>query len=205
MSTKQKTTILGFLIIIFFAIILLVISSNPFIINFDGSIHSWIANHQSPSIYGFMHSITKIGDNLETLIIFIVFGLFLFIREKKSFKIFTISCLSGIFITEALKYLVLRARPYNLIEHGPSFPSFHAMIATVFLCSSIILLVPLMKKTFSKNIFVLATSIIFPLVAFSRIYLSVHWMSDVITGIILGLICFISSYLVYCYKKENVL
>ncbi len=186
----NRKTILSVLIIIFLTITLLVVNNNSSVINIDNSVNNWITSHQSPSVSNFMLSITKICDNLQTLIIFIVFGLFLFIKNKSYFKTFVVSCLSSILITEALKYIILRARPDNLIEYGPSFPSFHAMMATVFLCSCIILLAPLMKNVFSKNIFVLASSISFPLVAFSRIYLSVHWASDVIAGIILGLICF---------------
>ena len=204
-ASKKEKMVLSVLIIIFLAITLLVVSNNSFIISLDNSIHGWIANHQSPSVSNLMSSITKVCNNLETVIIFLIFGLFLFLKNRKSLKIFIFTSFSGVVLTEVIKYSVQRARPFNLLEQGPSFPSFHATIATVFLLSSVYLLAPLMFKNYSRRIFVLATSIVFTLVAFSRIYLSVHWTSDVIAGIVLGLICFISSSLIYCYKKENVL
>jgi len=205
MNKKNTIIILNFLILFFLVITLLVLNNNAFILNSDQIIHTWIADHQSPSFYNYMLSITNIGDVLGTIIIFIVFGLFLFLKNKTSFYIFTLVTFSGIVLTQIIKYFVQRARPINLLEQGFSFPSSHAMIATVFLLSSIYLLAPQMKKIFSKNTFLIVTVIIFPLVAFSRIYLSVHWASDVIAGIVLGLICFVFSSFMYCHKKENVL
>jgi undecaprenyl-diphosphatase len=171
----------------------------------DNTIDSWIASQQTPSLYGFMLSITNIGDVLGTIIIFVVFGLFLFRKNKKFFYIFATASTSGIVLTEIIKHLIQRARPFNLLETGFSFPSAHAMISTVFLLSSIYLIAPLLNNKFSKYTFLLITSIVFPLVAFSRIYLSVHFTSDVVAGITLGSICFLFSWLMYCYKKENVL
>jgi len=200
-----KITILSFLILFFLAITLLILNNNVFILNLDQAVHTLITSHLSPSFYSWMLSITNIGDILSTIIIFTVFGLFLFSKNKTSFYIFTLATASGIASTQIIKHFVQRARPINPLEQGFSFPSAHAMIATVFLLSSIYLLAPHMKKVFSKNTFLIVTAIIFPLVAFSRIYLSVHWASDVIAGIVLGLICFVFSSFTYCYKKENVL
>ena len=70
---------------------------------------------------------------------------------KKYFYIFTLTTASGFALVEIIKYLVQRARPYNLLEQGYSFPSAHATIVTIFLLSSIFLLAPLMKKVFTKS------------------------------------------------------
>jgi undecaprenyl-diphosphatase len=153
-----------------------------------------------------MISITKIGDVYEVLAIIAIFGLFLLLKNKDYFYSFVITSGLGVTLSWIIKWLVQRARPVNsLMEYDYSFPSSHATIAAIFLLSSIFLLIPLMKKGFSKNIFATIVCIIFPLVAFSRIYLSVHWTSDVIAGILLGAICFIFSKTICCHKKENVL
>ncbi|MFH0755093.1 MAG: phosphatase PAP2 family protein [bacterium] len=188
---KNKTIILSFLILIFLIITFFVINQNTFIINLDNIINNFMGNNQIPYINKTMSSITKIGDVYETFIIFIIFGLFLILKNKKKFYIFTFATFLGIISTEIIKHLIQKVRPYNLIEQGFSFPSAHTVIATIFLFSSIFLLLPMMKENFLKKVFLLIISIIFPLIAFSRIYLSFHWTSDVFAGIILGLICFI--------------
>ncbi|MCX6717519.1 MAG: phosphatase PAP2 family protein, partial [Candidatus Taylorbacteria bacterium] len=123
----------------------------------------------------------------------------------KFFYSFSIATGLGTLLPLGLKFVTQIQRPSSLLEQDYSFPSAHVTIATVFLLSSIFYLVPLMKEGFSKTSFALITYIVFPLVAFSRIYLSVHWMSDVIAGIVLGFICFIIAEIICCHKKENVL
>jgi hypothetical protein len=61
-------------------------------------------------------------------------------------------------------------RPNILIEQDFSFPSSHATASTIFLISGIFLISPFIKNKFSKNIFLIVISIIFPLVIFSRLY-----------------------------------
>ncbi len=205
LSTKSKTIILSSLILAFLTITFLVVNKNVFVINLDNLINNFMLSHQYYSMTDMMLSITKVLDPFESFIIFAVFGLFLILKNKKYFYTFTLATTSGIILTEIIKHLTQRARPYNLLEQGFSFPSAHATVATIFILSSIFLLVPLMKKGVLKNTFLLVALIVFPLVAFSRIYLSVHFMSDVVAGIILGSICFLFARIICCYKKENML
>ena len=183
----------------------LVVTNNTNVTNLDKVIYNFINTHQSSSVYNFLLSITKIGDVFESFIIFLIFGLFLMLKDKNNLYKFIQTTFLGLALVEIIKYFIQRTRPVNPLELGLSFPSAHATLATVFLLSSIFLLAPLIKEKISKNIFLTATSIIFPLIAFSRIYLSVHWTSDVVAGIILGSVCFIFSEIICCHKKENVL
>jgi len=202
---KKNLWFLTFLITIFVIITILIVNKNISLIELDILINNSILNNQHTFITEMMHSITKIGNFYEVIAMFIVFGIFLFVKNKKSLDTFIITIFLGGITTVLIKSLTGRDRPTSFIEQDFSFPSVHASIATIFLLSSIYLMSPVMKKGFSRNIFILSTYTIFPLVAFSRIYLSVHWFSDVVAGIILGAICFVSAVIVSCYKKENVL
>ena len=203
MTNKKRILVLciiAFLIITFF-----VLNKFIFVINFDQVINNFMLAHQYPSITSFMLSITKILNPIEAVIIFAIFGLFLFLKNRHYFYSFTIATALGTLLPLGLKFLTQIQRPNLLLEQDFSFPSAHATIATIFLLSSIFFLMPLMKNGFSKNIFKIITYIVFPLIAFSRIYLSVHWTSNVLAGIVLGFICFIIGEIICCQKKENVL
>jgi undecaprenyl-diphosphatase len=155
-----------------------------------------------------MLSITKVCNIPESIIIFIIFSIFLILKKKKQlFYLFTTFTALGTLLPFIIKPLIERIRPLSnlLLETDYSFPSGHATIATVFLISSIVIIAPLIKNSFSRKIFILCTSIIFPLVIISRVYLSVHWFSDVLAGILLGSICYILASFVCCLKKKNML
>lgn len=202
---KNKSLILSILILSFLVITFFVVNNNIFILDLNNTVRMYIESHQSPFMFKTMLLITQLGNYYEVALIFFVYSLFLFLKNKLNLYIFVLSTFLGTILPLIIKLLTKIPRPSLLLEHDFSFPSSHATIATVFLLSSLFLLSPYLKNKFTKTIFVLITSIVFPLVAFSRIYLSVHWTSDVIAGIILGSICFIFAKIVCCQKKENVI
>ncbi len=189
----MKNKILLSLITIFLLITVLVIHENSLVMRFDALIANLIGMVQSPFLDRFALSFTKIGDAYESLYIFIIFGLFLIAQKKKyAFYTLTLATGFGIIFTQSMKLLVERARPISnmLVETTFSFPSGHAAISTIFLLGSVLLVAPLIKNIFIRDVFVFATFILFPFVAISRLYLSVHFASDVIAGILLGYMCF---------------
>jgi len=132
----------------------------------------------------FFKYITYLG---EFFIILIILTILLFFRKKEEKNIpllwISLFLLGGVVI--ALKFLISRARPFELISFYPfaglvdySFPSLHSAVAIFAL---IVLIKEVPKQ---KLIWILIGLLIF----FSRIYLEVHYLSDVFGGIILGLI-----------------
>lgn len=96
----------------------------------------------------------------------------------------------GVYLLNFLiKNIIERPRPVgiNLItESGFSFPSGHAMVSMAFYSY----LAYLLNKKIPQKYHILVYAIIFLLVVFvsiTRIYLGVHYASDVVAGIILGL------------------
>ncbi len=97
------------------------------------------------------------------------------------------------FTTVLIKFLVLRPRPLNqlLIEDNFSFPSGHATVAAVFYTFIFYYLYKHAKTKFAKILSATVGILLVALIAFSRIYLQVHYFSDVLVGLIIGLLGFI--------------
>ncbi len=120
-------------------------------------------------------------EYVNLLVIIVIFTLFFLLKDKKQIPPFIISIVLALSIATLLKYIIMRPRPFetlqiiNLIDKtGYSFPSGHTTYAFIPLYF-------LHKKEF--KIWLLIAIII----AFSRIYLGVHYLSDVIAGAILGI------------------
>ncbi|MFA6797624.1 MAG: phosphatase PAP2 family protein [Candidatus Paceibacterota bacterium] len=208
MSLKNKKKLLIILLGLFLLIILSVITNYEPLLLLDRTIQVFSNTIHSPFIDQIMISITKIGNTYESLLIFIFFSLFLISKKKKlSSYFFTIITSLGIIIPEIIKLTIKRIRPVSdlLAETGYSFPSGHATISTIFLISSFLIIAPNIKDQFSRYVFIICTTLIFPLIALSRIFLSVHWFSDVLGGILLGFMCYLLTSIFCCQKKENML
>ena len=93
-----------------------------------------------------------------------------------------------IFITlsnQILKRIFKRTRPlgYRLIKAtGYSFPSGHAMVSMAFYGLLIYIIYHLIDNKIIRNILITINIIIILLIGISRVYLGVHYLSDVIVG-----------------------
>ena len=127
--------------------------------------------------------ITQFGSALLLIILTVVLAII--IKDKKiSFSIFLNLILVGL-INQILKRIVQRPRPteYRIIdEKGYSFPSGHSMASVAFYGFLIYLIYKKVKNPKLKWIFILLLSILIILIGSSRIYLGVHYTSDVLAG-----------------------
>lgn len=114
---------------------------------------------------------------------------------------------SGSAVSTVLKHLIERPRP-DLVEHfdrtfTASFPSGHAMISMLAFLTLAAVVVRLCA-TRALRIFVLVTALaVAVLVGVSRVYLGVHWPSDVAAGWCLGVSWACASWLVADHLEHN--
>ena len=115
-----------------------------------------------------------------------------------------ISCMSlGYIFGTSIKIIVQRARPEQglVSASGFSFPSGHATMAVIFFSLLIYLFRDEIKNKALRWIFVAGCWLLIFLVGISRVYLGVHWLSDVLAGWALGL--FVVSLGIVVFRKKN--
>ena len=143
-------------------------------------------------ISDFVTPIAKFITNFGGVIrlIFITTILLIFIKNKL-IKIYIVLnlAISGI-LNQILKNIVQRPRPteFRLIdEKGYSFPSGHSMVSAAFHGFLIYLIFKNVKNKYLKWISIILLTILIILIGISRIYLGVHYTSDVLAGFLISI------------------
>lgn len=160
-----------------------------FITKIDISILNFIQGLKSPLMDKMMTTVTALGNMGIFWILLIL--IFLTTKEYKKMAKLMVLCLivNTIIVNLILKPAVGRTRPFELVDgikllvlkpQDPSFPSGHSAI-------SFCMLTVILFFSKSKTIKLMST-ILAILIAFSRLYLYVHFPSDVICGIIIGIL-----------------
>ncbi|WML33975.1 phosphatase PAP2 family protein [Clostridium sp. OS1-26] len=145
--------------------------------------------------------ITSTGNPLTVTVITVVISSFLYFFQRKREAVFYIVNILGVWVlNESIKAIVRRARPsvVKLVyASGYSFPSGHSM---VFMTCSLILAFFILN--YAKNkLFAYASSIFIimygVMVGLSRIYLGVHYLSDVLAGWTFAAVWTLTSVIIY--------
>ena len=151
-----------------------------------------VLNLRSSKLNPIMKSITELSNTKTILIISILLTIIINILKNKQIALLIPINLAIItIINQTLKFIFHRPRPigFRLIEIGGySFPSGHAMASTAFYGFLAYLSYKLIKNKIIRNILIITNIIIILLICISRIYLGVHYCSDVVVGISISLI-----------------
>lgn len=159
-----------------------------FFSSLDSFISSNIATIQIPILTEISIVLAYLFDMVVLIVVTIVLASWLFYKGKrKDSLLFVLTMLASGAIVYVLKELTARARPINPFESGFAFPGGHALGSVVFFGLLIWLVYRHSKsKAIRMTTAVISITLII-LIAFSRIYLNVHWLSDVLAGLSLGL------------------
>lgn len=159
---------------------------------FDDAVLRWIAEHRPLRLEPVMLEITFLGTGTVVLAVVAVSAMFLWLtRHQYSAALLLISTVGGILLNNLLKVGFDRPRP-RVFEWGSqalssSFPSGHAMSAAVVYGTVAYLAARLQKRHLHRVLTLLAAFLLIVLIAITRLYLGVHYPSDVLAGIIIGL------------------
>ncbi|MEG7966760.1 phosphatase PAP2 family protein [Bacillus cereus group sp. Sample30] len=162
-------------------------------VNIDMLLLEWMTSFEGRVLTTFFKLVSSLAN--ETLYLVIISFLYWCVSKRKAFHMIVMLCFSG-YIGIMVKEFMKIPRPYTydgieaLYEKsaaGYSFPSTHVQLSTTFWGSFMVLC--------KKRIVWIIGIIFIILVAISRLYLRVHWLSDIIGAVLFSVI------VVYLYTK----
>ena len=195
---KKKYLIIGLLILLIIDATLILTNNISW---FDNFIYNIVINLKSDFMTNVMKGITFLGSVKFIIIINVLVFIYSMVKKKYNLLLITISSITSPIVNNILKVIFKRPRPIiiNMIEERSySFPSGHSMISILFY-GSIIYLLNKYKIKHCKLISIILSMLIL-LIGISRIYLGVHYPSDVLGGYLTAGICL--TIITLIYKKK---
>jgi undecaprenyl-diphosphatase len=179
-------SIAGFAVFVFISCFVVTESTQPF----DSAICSYLYGHRSAGLTVFFKAVTYMG-NWQTITSLCIIAV-LIPRTRVTAGIpLSIAAILATLIQDALKVSFHRARPelalHLISQGGYSFPSGHSFTGLIFYGMLIWLCRSNMKNRIAADLITFLLICLIALLGFSRIYLGVHFPTDVLGGWALGL------------------
>ena len=176
-----------------FAILILLVraKSDP-VLHLDNdtaeSLHSFAVTH--PAVTWAMKLVSRIGSPAGWwLVLTPVFAWLLLRRLPRLAAFLAVTAVGSSLLNSLIKATVDRARPHLqdavATAQGTSFPSGHTQSATVGCGILLLIFLPIVRRGWRKWLY-LCAALVVALIGFSRIALGVHYLSDVVGGVIIG-------------------
>lgn len=168
------------------------ILDNDMLVRRDGSVETWFHAHATPLGLTIFDAVTQLGSPVATIVVIVV-ALYLW-RRGLHFLLWSWlgANVGGVAIEYVLKTTVHRSRPQYaaayLHGHSYSFPSGHTMASTVcYLMLAFLITSRPGARAAERPVTWVVAGMVVVAVGFSRLYLGVHYPSDVLGGLAAGL------------------
>jgi len=175
---------------VFFKTIEDTLSSDSSLAQLDVWVNLKMAALITPGVTEFMLMVSDIISPRTLTLLSLVLLLYL-IHKKRWYHVSLVGVGlgGGLLLNGIIKVIIGRLRPENayVMLTDYSFPSGHATLSVIFFSLVIYLCGKEIKNMYWRELFGTVNIFIFLLVGFSRLYLNVHWLSDVVAGFALGI------------------
>jgi membrane-associated phospholipid phosphatase len=171
----------------------------------DNSVRAWIISHQSPIFYKLAYAITMIGSPAVMVLVAVVAGAWFYRRHgpSKAGAVIAAPAVGGL-VSGVVKVVFGRVRPAGAAlfnERTYSFPSGHATTSAAVVVTLCYVLAR--EGIISWTMAIVIGGVIPLLVGLSRLYLDVHWTTDVVGGWAAGLFVAAMSAALYEYLRRS--
>ncbi|HKP74871.1 MAG TPA: phosphatase PAP2 family protein [Longimicrobiaceae bacterium] len=160
---------------------------------FDNSVLLWMNHHATPWLTGLALDVTALGAGTVVWLVAIVASVFLWVScHRWSAALLWVSILGSGLINAVMKLFFNRPRPHLFPWRVPyaglsSFPSGHSMTSMVCYATLAYLITRLEPNVFLRRFTIALTTLIVVGIGLSRMYLGVHYPTDVLAGFAMGL------------------
>ncbi len=167
------------------------VRENDTIVRADEHVMRFVLAHRSAYFTGAARAATQLGSGWVVAPLTVVVGLLL-LRAGKVSEALLVACstVGAAVAVAVVKHVVGRARPPVLQQlaeaHGSAFPSGHSAQSIACFGALAWVVWSLGASPRARRLAAVAAIAIAVLIGVSRVYLGVHWMSDVVSGWLLG-------------------
>ena len=153
----------------------------------DEWVANWLHEHATPTFTTTMRGITVLGSPPFVVLVMIIAVAVLMLRRERYGAVQMVLCVGGgMLINTCLKNIFDRARPHfepALTEaYGYSFPSGHVAGATLLYGAVMVLAWHRLPAGVTRIVVLIALFLLVQLISLSRLYLGVHFLSDVLAA-----------------------
>lgn len=206
MTKQARLIIISAVSLVMFAFVYLLISLG-IITNLEISAGEFARSIRNNIATPILVVITNIGDKIMITAICVVFLIWSKTRLKLGVPL-AVSLIISTVINQLLKSIIARQRPdeiYHMVEEsGFSFPSGHSTSNTVLYITIIITVLIFMNSIKGKIAVTILSVFMMLAVMFSRMYLGVHFLGDIMGGLFLGLFVSCSVYAVWLIILDKI-
>ena len=168
----------------------------------DVEVNQWIPSIQSATLTFFAQGVALFFDTASLAIFSLIIAGFLFWKNYKAQGLLLLGAMGGdALIVSALKAFEHVARPTNniLFDTGFSYPSGHSAGCVVFVGVLAYFAWRHWQSTLSRALIGVGFGSVVGVVGFDRLYLNVHWLSDVLGGWLFG--AFWLSFVILVFRQ----
>lgn len=185
LNKKLLTSAICFVLFIILTILVLIGLTE----RLDLAVDSYMISIRNDALTKFMIMITNIGGAYALISLTFLVILIDIIKQKKLPVYTMINLVSAFAISQIFKNIIRRARPTSVfLTHasGYSLPSGHTMVSFAFFAYIAYTAIEKINNKSLKLVIRILTTILIIMIGFSRIYLGVHYVTDIIAGYLLG-------------------
>lgn len=161
------------------------------IVRFDMWVNTLLYNARNTTALKIFSWITFLGESTTIIAFTLITFILLWLTHKKWQSIVLWVVVAGSAGSTFIAKLIFdRPRPLNaaILETSGSFPSGHATIAVAFYGFLAYLLLKNTKSLLLRILIISAAFVLIVAIGFSRLYLGVHYPSDILAGYLVGLV-----------------